>query len=503
MIHDIYNLPGSVSDVADFIVVGSGAGGGACAYKLTDGGADVILLEEGPAVSKDQFVPSVYVSMQRMFRDLGATTTYGSVMVPMLQGRVLGGGTVINSAITWRLPRDVWEMWRDGHNLGNALPWDDLERIFTSIEEKLNPKEANPQVLGRSSELLAEGCDKLGYKWRLTRRIESGCDGSCRCLQGCPGGFKNSNDKTFIPWAMEKGMRVYATCKVEQILHDGAKVLGVRARFRDPVTGEKRLLGDFRAKKGVILAGGAVQSPYLLLKSGLGKRNRNIGVGFTAHPGSGVTGIFPDAVNMYQGVTQGWECTQFREQRMKLENISMPLELAALRLPGLGRKLMDQLELFPHALIAAVAVRSTSRGRVYCMAGNPVVRYTPNRVDSNILIKGIKELSRIMLAAGAEYVIPSVYGFKERIIGEADLAAVDSIPREPKRFNWVATHIMSSARIGINHRKGAIDQDFQVYGAPGVYVADASCLPTNIGVNPQHTIMAMAWLCAEKLLKKA
>ena len=96
-----------LEDAADFVIVGTGAGGATAARVLAAAGLDVVMLEEGPWLKTKERPTELVDGMTATFRDFGTQTTSGATPIPLLQGRLVGGSTAINSGIIWRLPDDV------------------------------------------------------------------------------------------------------------------------------------------------------------------------------------------------------------------------------------------------------------------------------------------------------------------------------------------------------------------------------------------------------------
>ena len=98
------------------------------AWVLVILGASVAVVEEGPSISTAEFQDRAFPALRRLYRDMGSQIARGRAYIPVLQGSCLGGSTVVNSAIMWRLPEDVWESWDWEHGLGRAIPIEDLHR---------------------------------------------------------------------------------------------------------------------------------------------------------------------------------------------------------------------------------------------------------------------------------------------------------------------------------------------------------------------------------------
>src|SRR5205807_2669319 len=104
----------------------------------------------------------------------------------------LGGSTVVNSAIVWRIPDDVYAPWRDEFGLGDALPLAALHRNWDVIEEEISVAPTPPAVWGGINRLMDEAKERLRVGALATRRNVRDCHGSSRCLTGCPFAAKQS-----------------------------------------------------------------------------------------------------------------------------------------------------------------------------------------------------------------------------------------------------------------------------------------------------------------------
>lgn len=131
----------ALEDVADFVIVGTGAGGATAARVLAAAGHDVVLLEEGARLHTPDRPRDLLGAMRQAFRDFGTNTSRGTQPFPMLQGRCVGGATAINSGIIWRLPEDVREVWTEAHGLGALVNAKTLEAAFDIIERELEIEE--------------------------------------------------------------------------------------------------------------------------------------------------------------------------------------------------------------------------------------------------------------------------------------------------------------------------------------------------------------------------
>jgi choline dehydrogenase-like flavoprotein len=385
-----------------------------------------------------------------------------------------------------------------------VLRYDLLERIWDRLDEELSVGTAPDAVFGRNNALMERAVEKLGITGNRIRRNVRGCEGTAHCNQGCPNARRQSMNNSYVPRAIASGARLYADCRAERLIVSSGRAGGVRGRFVD--RDGRREGPEIRviARRAVVLAASAIQTPLFLLDNGIGKRSGLVGRRLQAHPGTGVVGIFDEPVNMWFGATQGYETTHYWNERMKFETVSMPLEFGAARLPGVGPDLMKRLADYGHLAIWGVQVRARAHGRVRRGLVSPkVIEYDMADPDIETLKVGVKRLIEMMFAAGAREVLPGVHGLPERITSVEEADKLFELPNDPRRFHCIAAHLFGTAVMGRTASEGVVGPDCQAHDLPGLYVTDSSVFPTNMGVNPQHSISAVSWLVAERLADRA
>lgn len=474
----------------DLVIVGSGPAGSAAAREASRLGARVVVVEEGRFFEPREFPESSFASMAQSYRDMGASVVFGSAPIPFIQGRMVGGSSPINGAICWRMPRDIYNEWlRADPALADALPFDEIEALTDELETRLNVKPTDPRIAGRKNHLMAQGAEALGLEHRPIRRNVADCEGLGRCMQGCPKGKKLSVDATLLADAESRGTIVVTSVEIVEIEKNRKRALGVRGTS---ASGQKvRIL----AKRAVVLAASAVQTPALLLKNGLDQGP--VGQGFSCHPGVSMAGRFPEPVRMWEGATQGHEVIGLRREGLKFEALGFGLAILAGRLSGVGREFAHEIADMAHQLDWGAAVRAEARGRVRVVGGKARVMYSPTARDVAKFRRGLRVMGEMMFAAGADYVSPGVRGFKPRTSSLADLIALEqSGPSNPAAYTAAITHMFGTCAISSDPRRGVVRPDFRHYALDGLYVADSSVFPSSLGVNPQIPIMAIATLAA-------
>jgi len=484
---------------ADFVVVGSGAGGASAAVVLARGGHRVAIVEAGPWRAPEDYPSTTYGAMRDLFADWGSLVTQSRAFWPVVQASCVGGTTVINSAIVVRTPGDCFARWEreygtGGEALGKRV-WEHQDRI----ERELCAEVVPPDGRGLLNTLALDAAEALGWDSHYMVRYARGCEGAGQCLQGCRKLRKQSTNLNYVPEVLARGGDVLSTAPVERVIFDGTRARGVTGRFRDPVTHRDGPRFTVRARRGVLMGASATQTPVLLARSGL--RSRPLGTLFRAHPGTGIFGVYPHVVDQNVGATQGWASTAFRvEPGLKLETLAIPPEMVAGRLPGGGRELVRRFREYRNIAMWVTAVRAESVGTVKPgLFGGTVVRYQLDDRDMRKLRTGLAMVAQMHFAAGATEIIPGIFGLPYKL-GPDEVHRIEEGPLDPRAYIAILSHLFGGCPMSADPRQGVVDGEGKVHGTEGLYVVDASAIPTTIGVNPQHTIMALAAAWAERLV---
>ncbi|MFO0727759.1 MAG: GMC family oxidoreductase [Myxococcota bacterium] len=482
------------TDIADFVVIGSGAAGATASMILAQRGFSVIVLEEGAWIRTKNISPDLNDGFRDMFRDAGTHVGMGQSMFPVLQGRCVGGSTAVNSSIAWRPPADVLHRWGRQYGLGETLSPERLEPHFQDIERALGVRSVGDSVLGESNRLFGEAAGRIGIRAERMRRYEQGCEGLGLCLTGCPHGKKMSMNVTHVPSMLHAGGRIYTSAKVQKVLARDGRAYAVLAT----VGGRQKRSLEVVARRGILLAASAVQTPGIMRRTGL--KASAIGRHFMTHPGVSMAACFDRKVGMEHGATQGMNSLEFEAGvGFKLETVGAPPELAALRLTGTGPTLIQRMMSYDNVVNWAVVVKAEAEGRVMNIFGKEQVFYTMAPTDLARMRKGLKMLTQMMFEMGAKEVYPGVHGMPAVLRSGAEVRAWDQAPLDPRAYVTMASHLFGTARMGPAPGSSAVDLNFQTHELPGLYVVDSSLFPTNLGVNPQHSIMAVARLAANQL----
>jgi choline dehydrogenase-like flavoprotein len=483
--------PPEDGEECDVAIVGSGAGGAVTAAILAEAGLDVIVVEAGPYMTRHTYPDDPVDALTALYRDGGLTIAEGRPAVPVPVGRAVGGTTVINSGTCLRAPERVLEQWRARHGVEWAT---ELEAEFAAAEKQLRVMPVDVEEMGRNGQLLMEGARARGASGGPLSRNAGRCAQCSSCPKGCRLDAKRAMHVTYLPRAVAAGARVRAGVEAQHLILEGGGAAGVRCR----VGGDgRRRPYEVRAPT-VVCAGGAFGTPELLMRSGVAANGGALGRNLHVHPAAWIGARFDGEVRGWDGVMQSYYVDEWFDRGLLLEATFTPLAFGAQWLPGVGREHQERILAYDRIASTGVHLSDHSSGRVG-LAGDGSLRvtYRLSRDEAATLTYGIARAAELLFAAGATEVYPQVSG--SPVIRPGGVAAFESSPPRPSELRLEAFHPMGTAAMGADPSRSVTTTEGAVRGTEGLYVADASLLPTSLGVNPMMTVIACVSRIASRL----
>ncbi len=494
-------LHGEVTRDADVVVCGSGAGGSMAARELSRAGLEVLLLEEGGDHRPPDFTQREDEMIPLLFQQHGGRRSDDLSML-ILSGRGLGGSTVHNTNLCKRIPKVILEHWERDLGVHGVGP-EAMAPLFEEVERDLGVVDIPDERVNTHNALMRAGIERLGWRGSKLRHNRDGrCVASGFCEVGCAYDGKLNARRVVIPAAVGAGATVMSDARVERVRHRRGRVSGVEASLLDGAGGLRGTL-TVRAR-AVCLAGSAIGSAAIALRSGLPDPHLQIGRRLHVHPGAVVAGVFRDPVRAWQGVPQSWDCTEWLDPRPGADrrvwlvpSFAHPVGTASM-MPGFGPELMGSMRRYPHLAAIAAMVHDETPGRVYVASGRSRIAYAPNAADREQLARGARAAGRILLAAGAtEVMVPALPPIRAR--RERDLDAITADRFRPHDGRLTAVHPMGTLPMGADPRRSAVDPRGAYHGMEGLWVVDGSLFPTSIGGPPRISIFTFAMKVARTL----
>jgi choline dehydrogenase-like flavoprotein len=472
----------------DVVVIGSGAGGAVVAAELAEAGLAVAVVEEGEHHRTEEFTTRTLDMLRLLYRDCGAATTLGRAPVQFSEGRCVGGSTVVNGGMAFRASERVLQRWASAAGLAGL----DLDDQYARVERFLSVRPPDRDSIGRDQELLKAGAERLGWRVIECLRAHVHCGGCNVCVWGCPTGAKQSTLVSYLPRALTFGANVWTGCRVDQVLMNGKRAVGVRTN----VAGQQVTV---RAKR-VVVAAGAVQTPALLQRSRIATPSHQVGRNLTLHPGAAVTAVFDEEVTGWAGAHESYQVRQFENEGIILAAVNLPPSLVTRTLHLQGSELHDAMADYPHMVTAGVLVEDSGSGRVRAVGSRDVaVTYPVSRLDSARVLRAVTLLGEALFAAGARRLYLPIDGVQP-VFAMDELRRLAGEQIAPARMELSTVHLMGTARLGADPVTSACDPYGAVRDTERLYVADASLFPGPVGVNPQLTVMALATRVAERII---
>jgi len=492
---DLSSTDAPEEQTVEVCIVGSGSGGATAAQVLAEAGREVLVLEEGGDFGGSALTQRDGEMYDQLYMDRGGRTSE-DLTVSVLQGRVLGGGGVINASDVVPIPEGVLHHWQQRHGLSHLTDTalePHVERVLADLSASRIPEEQ----LNQANRLLRTGAEALGYGGEPMMHNRVGCLGLGTCLIGCPVGAKMNPRAVAIPAAIREGATFYTRARAVRVDDADEELKTVVVRTLDEKGYHERSELRIRARI-VVIAANAVATPQLLLRSGIG--NAHVGQHLMLQPQQPVVAIFDHEVTAYRGIPQAFAVTEFEREDhpehglwgFRIEAIMGTPGIVATLLPFIGAENKAVMREYPRIAASLLLAPDAPSGSVSLKDdGRPLIQYAQRDDHRSRIREAIAAAARIYLAAGAhEVLVPSVPVV--RIRSEADLSQIRDLTFEPAMAAMISAHQQGTARMAGSAEDGAVDPDGLVWGTRDVYVFDSSIFPSSASSHTMAPIMTVS-----------
>lgn len=502
----------------DVVIVGTGAGGGMAAEILTQAGLSVLMLEHGALHSSSDFRQQERWAYPHLYQD-GAARKTKDQAIAILQGRTVGGSTTVNWTTSIRTPKPTLDYWQSEFGLdfsadqgGEQAIEQSLDPYFAKAAGRLHISEWQVPP-NANNEALRRGCQRLGWQYTVIERNVHGCANLGYCGMGCPLNAKQSMLVTTIPAALQGGATLISKVSARQLLWQGDNVTGLLAvpvdSFYQP---DPRLSIKIKAKH-YIVAGGAINSPALLLRSKVPNPSGRLGKHTYLHPSVISGALFEAPIQGHLGAPQSIYSDQFvwpsgAEMGFKLEVPPIHPVLMASTLTGMAQFHADMMRQFNQLQVMIALLRDgfdpqAEGGQVQLDShGEPVLDYPLTDYLWQGVQKAYLAMAELQFAAGARAVMPVHQDALLYSSWQQAKAAIANLPLARYRAALASAHVMGGCNMAATADKGVVDSYGRHHQLANLSVFDGSVLPTSLGANPQLTIYGLIWRNSQALVTR-
>ena len=485
---------------ADIVIIGSGAGGGTVARELAPlcaQGVRIVALEAGPKLRPEEFTGREVEMARRLYSEEGGFLTEDRSM-SIAFGRAYGGSTVVYTGTSLTITEPTVKRWgvaglEHADLLARSRKYLAQNRVHLLPDDDIND----------NNRLFEQGCRRLGYRVEQFPLNLDGCRGAGLCNLGCPNGAKMGTHRVQLPEAERQGVTVVTNCQVDRIEERAVVATVGKAAVGEPSAWEP---GEHRVRaKAVVVAGGAIGSPALLLRSPISQGLPALGRYFTCHPALILVAQHDAPITNYHGHPKSFYCDHFADSEGFLLETCMYFPFTTAKsLTGFGvehARMMSAMDRLQMILVLAIDPPDAGNRVMLGTDGQPVVRYRFTDGVRRSLVQAMRASARIFFAAGAARVhAPAARQF---FIEASDAGRIDElIPFDGLTLGTVtisSAHPMGGCRMGTGPADSVTDAWGRVHGVPWLFVADGSLFPRCAEINPYVTIMALADRVAERV----
>ena len=493
---------------ADVVIVGSGCGGGLIAGKLAQAGNTVIVVELGGYNNESDFVQLELAAYQTLFLRGGFFPSADGNLA-IATASTVGGGSTVNWSNSLVTPKRVRDSWAAAGLTDVAGP--SFDDHLAAVMERIG---CNDKVSTQNEvhSRITDAATKLGYSYRVTP-LNVDPDRYDPALAGYSGmgdqtGAKQSTMLTYLQDACDAGALIMTNTRADRILVENGSAAGIEGTYTDPVTGQTARV--VVTAPTVVAAAGSLETPALLLRSGIG--GPAVGKGLHTHPATLVAGIYDSPQEQWYGPAMAGAMDEFAESNegygYLIEGVQHLPALFATVVPWLtGEQNKELCQKYRYRSDFLVLLKDRGTGSVTIDDAGEAVHWYPfdDELDRQNFRHALVTCIRMHEAAGAQQIFTAGQTIAPWQRGEdleAYIEKVNQIPIGPGGTPVFCAHQMSSARLGSDPQTSVADTLGELHDTSGVWIGDASGMPTCSGANPMLTVMALAHRTATNILTK-
>ena len=467
----------------DYVVVGSGAGGGIVFDELKKKNKNVLLIEKGPHIKSENLKKEFFYSLKNVWKYSGYQYASGNISLPILQGVSVGGSTTINGSIMQDLEENFCNRIIQKLDTKNKnFRFDNLLNYKKEIYNEFNIESGSKEFLHNNK--LIEEIKRKNWKCELSKRAISDKNYEGRTLSG------NSVENVILRKYI--GSDIINNTDVKLIIKEEKKILGISCFNKL----EKKNF-FVKIKKKLIIFGGVFESPKLLLKSKI--KNKNLGKNFSCHLSGAVDALFVEDKKKLEGSLNAIEITTNDKTCRKFANQNVPDEIILSRIPFYpDDKISSKLN-----KISSWVYNVSSKNEGYISKN--FFDYKLNFNMTNEVFEKVKkfvyQISEFLFNLGAKNVFPNILNKNNLAKNITEIKNLLSTI-EMKDLLLTASHLFGTCSVGKDPNTGVVDENFKVFNYDNLYVVDSSVFPFPTSYNPQLTIMIYAKLASDIIINE-